>query len=96
MECLCGAKHYLARGNSVIESFGYTTIIVVAQLPGYYLAAWLAGKIKTKYVFAIYMLGTALGAFGNVSAAFDGYCRRILSFFNLGAWCHCRFDANLV
>ncbi|MCG4779214.1 hypothetical protein L0P10_20245, partial [Eggerthella lenta] len=35
----------LARGNSVIESFGYTTIIVVAQLPGYYLAAWLAGKI---------------------------------------------------
>ncbi|MBN2900207.1 MAG: MFS transporter, partial [Limosilactobacillus mucosae] len=79
----------LARGNSVIESFGYTTIIVVAQLPGYYLAAWLAGKIKTKYVFAIYMLGTALGAimFGNVSSSMmtvTAGC--ILSFFNLGAY----------
>jgi putative MFS transporter len=79
----------LARGNSVIESFGYTTIIVVAQLPGYYLAAWLAGKIKTKYVFAIYMLGTALGAimFGNVSSsALTVIAGCILSFFNLGAY----------
>ena len=79
----------LARGNSVIESFGYTTIIVVAQLPGYYLAAWLAGKIKTKYIFAIYMLGTALGAimFGNVSSsALTVIAGCILSFFNLGAY----------
>lgn len=79
----------LARGNSVIESFGYTTIIVVAQLPGYYLAAWLAGKIKTKYVFAIYMLGTALGAimFGNVSSStLTVIAGCLLSFFNLGAY----------
>jgi putative MFS transporter len=79
----------LDRGNSVIASFGYTTIMVVAQLPGYFAAAWLAGKIKTKYVFAIYMAGTAVGAvlFGQASssvAVVIAGC--ILSFFNLGAY----------
>ncbi|KRL80577.1 major facilitator family transporter [Lactobacillus ultunensis DSM 16047] len=79
----------LNKGNTVIQSFGYTTIIVVAQLPGYFVAVWLSGYIKTKYVFAIYMLGTALGAwmFGNVtSSLWTIIAGCILSFFNLGAY----------
>ena len=79
----------LNKGNTVIQSFGYTTIIVVAQLPGYFVAAWLNKYIKTKYVFAIYMLGTALGAwlFGNVVGSFWTIIAGcILSFFDLGAY----------
>ena len=78
-----------ARGNNVVEGFGYSIIIVVAQLPGYFLAAWLSSKIQVRYVFAIYMLGTAIGAiwFGQVQgqiATILAGC--VLSFFNLGAY----------
>lgn len=78
-----------ARGNDVVEGFGYSTIIVVAQLPGYFVAAWLSSKIKVRYVFAIYMAGTAVGAlwFGHVSGALLTILAGcVLSFFNLGAY----------
>lgn len=77
------------KGYGIVNSFGYTTIIVVAQLPGYFCAAWLAKRIKVKYVFALYMLGTALGAvmFGqSTTAALIVVSGCVLSFFNLGAY----------
>ncbi|MFD1126238.1 MFS transporter [Lentilactobacillus raoultii] len=77
------------KGFGIVNSFGYTTIIVVAQLPGYFCAAWLAKRIKIKYVFAGYMLGTAIGAilFGqSISAAMIVVLGCLLSFFNLGAY----------
>lgn len=79
----------VAKGYGIVNSFGYTTIIVVAQLPGYFCAAWLAKRIKVKYVFSIYMAGTAIGAimFGQSTTALmiiTAGC--ILSFFNLGAY----------
>jgi putative MFS transporter len=77
------------KGYGIVNSFGYTTIIVVAQLPGYFCASWLAKRIQVKYVFAIYMLGTACGAimFGqSASAVLIVISGCVLSFFNLGAY----------
>lgn len=77
------------RGNTIVTSFGYSVIMIIAQLPGYFGAAWLSGKIKIKYVFAIYMLGTAGGAilFGSATSLFMTLLAGcILSFFNLGAY----------
>lgn len=78
-----------ARGNDVVAGFGYSIIIVVAQLPGYFLAAWLSSKIQVRYVFVIYMLGTAIGAiwFGQVTGQISTILAGcLLSFFNLGAY----------
>lgn len=77
------------KGYGIVNSFGYATIIVVAQLPGYFCASWLAKRMKVKYVFSIYMLGTAVGAimFGqSTTAIMIVIAGCILSFFNLGAY----------
>lgn len=78
-----------SKGNSVVDSFGYSVIIIVAQLPGYFTAAWLTKKINLRYIFAIYMIGTAIGAvlFGQAQTPVATViCGCILSFFNLGAY----------
>lgn len=77
------------KGFSMIQSFGYVLLMTLAQLPGYFSAAWLIERAGRKFVLATYLLGTAASAlfFGNaetltlllVSGA-------LLSFFNLGAW----------
>lgn len=77
------------KGFSLIKSFGYVLLMTLAQLPGYFSAAWLIERMGRKFVLATYLFGTALSAlaFGNaetlttlmVAGAF-------LSFFNLGAW----------
>ena len=78
-----------SRGNTLVTGFGYTVLITIAQLPGYFVAAWLMGKIQVRWVFIIYMFGTALSAFAFGQA--DGIPATILfgsllSFFNLGAY----------
>lgn len=77
------------KGFSLIKSFGYVLLMTLAQLPGYFSAAWLIERVGRKFVLATYLFGTGLSAlaFGNaetlttllVAGAF-------LSFFNLGAW----------
>ncbi len=77
------------KGFTLIKSFKYVLIMTLAQLPGYFTAAWLIERAGRKFVLAAYLIGTAASAavFGNadtltlllVSGAF-------LSFFNLGAW----------
>ncbi|WP_420328054.1 MFS transporter [Lactiplantibacillus plantarum] len=77
------------RGFSLVHGFGYTMLMSLAQLPGYYLAAWLIGVVKRKAVLATYLIGTVVSAaaFGTannptmilISGAW-------LSFFTLGAW----------
>ncbi len=78
-----------SKGNSIVDSFGYSVIIIVDQLPGYFTAAWLAKKIDLRYIFIIYMLGTAVGAvlFGMAERPLAiVLCGCVLSFFNLGAY----------
>ncbi|RNF39237.1 MFS transporter [Planococcus salinus] len=77
------------KGFTLIQSFQYVLIMTLAQLPGYFSAAWLIERAGRKFVLVTYLFGTAASAlaFGNaetlamliVSGAF-------LSFFNLGAW----------
>ncbi|MFB9770263.1 MFS transporter [Lactiplantibacillus modestisalitolerans] len=77
------------RGFSMVHGFGYTVLMSLAQLPGYYLAAWLLGKVPRKAVLTAYLLGTM------ISAAAFGLATNTtmilisgawLSFFTLGAW----------
>ena len=77
------------KGFSMIKSFGYVLIMTLAQLPGYFSAAWLIERVGRKFVLATYLIGTAISAFVFGSAetlpmllTFGA----LLSFFNLGAW----------
>jgi len=77
------------RGFSVVHSFGYTVLMSLAQLPGYYLAAWLIGKYRRKIVLASYLLGTMLSAWAFGTATTETMILisgALLSFFTLGAW----------
>lgn len=77
------------RGFSVVHSFGYTVLMSLAQLPGYYLAAWLIGKLPRKVVLTVYLLGTMLSAWAFGTATTETMILisgAWLSFFTLGAW----------
>src|SRR5690606_21068842 len=77
------------KGFTLIKSFQYVLIMTLAQLPGYFTAAWLIEKIGRKFVLVTYLLGTAASAlaFGNAeSLAMLITAGAFLSFFNLGAW----------
>ncbi|MEC1507209.1 MFS transporter [Bacillus haynesii] len=77
------------KGFSMIKSFEYVLIMTLAQLPGYFSAAWLIEKAGRKMVLTVYLLGTAVSAyfFGSAeSLALLLASGMFLSFFNLGAW----------
>lgn len=79
----------IKRGFSVVHSFKYTLLMSFAQLPGYFLAAYLMGKLSRKKVLAIYLTGTIIGAFMFATAQSEFlvvFSSCILSFFTLGAW----------
>lgn len=77
------------KGFSLVKSFEYVLIMTLAQLPGYFTAAYFIEKYGRKFVLVIYLLLTAVSAawFGNATTEgmlmAAGIC---LSFFNLGAW----------
>lgn len=77
------------KGFTLIQSFKYVLIMTLAQLPGYFSAAWLIERMGRKFVLVSYLLGTAASAlvFGNAEtiAMLIG-AGIFLSFFNLGAW----------
>lgn len=77
------------KGFSLIQSFEYVLIMTLAQLPGYFSAAWLIEKVGRKFVLVTYLLGTAASAFVFGSAETTAVLivsGMLLSFFNLGAW----------
>lgn len=77
------------KGFSMIHSFGYVLLMTLAQLPGYFTAAWLIERLGRKFVLSTYLLGTALSAlaFGNAETLTALLIfGALLSFFNLGAW----------
>ncbi|MGX6445997.1 MFS transporter [Neobacillus sp. K501] len=77
------------KGFSLIKSFQYVLIMTLAQLPGYFTAAWCIERFGRKFVLIVYLLGTAISAylFGNADTeAFLMIFGILLSFFNLGAW----------
>ena len=77
------------KGFSLINSFGYVLIMTLAQLPGYFVAAWLIEKWGRKTVLSLFLLGTAGSALGfgmATSLPMLLTAGMLLSFFNIGAW----------
>ncbi|OAA94993.1 putative niacin/nicotinamide transporter NaiP [Clostridium coskatii] len=79
----------VGKGFSLVKGFQFTLIMSIAQLPGYYSAAYLIEKIGRKVVLVVYLIGTSLSAylFGQATSAVTVLvfgC--LLYFFSLGAW----------
>ncbi|MBZ4226416.1 MFS transporter [Bacillus wiedmannii] len=77
------------KGFSLIKSFQYVLIMTLAQLPGYFTAAWFIERLGRKFVLVTYLIGTACSAylFGVAeSLTVLIVAGMLLSFFNLGAW----------
>jgi putative MFS transporter len=78
-----------ARGLSVVRSNEFFFLSTLAQVPGYFSAAWLVERIGRKPTLVAYLIGTAMAAFmfGNADAGTGAFVwAALLSFFNLGAW----------
>jgi putative MFS transporter len=78
-----------ARGLSEVRSNEFFFLSTLAQVPGYFSAAWLVERWGRKPTLITYLLGTAAAAFlfGNAGTGTDAFVAlALLSFFNLGAW----------
>jgi putative MFS transporter len=76
-------------GYSMVNSFLYVIIITLAQIPGYFSAAYLVERVGRKPVIVAYLLMSAATAclFGQAaSTAMILTWACLMSFFNLGAW----------
>lgn len=51
------------RGITVTKSFEFSIIIYLAQIPGYFSAAWLSERLDRKHTIALYLAGSAVSAF---------------------------------
>ncbi|CAM3339727.1 MULTISPECIES: MFS transporter [Brevibacillus] len=77
------------KGFTMIKSFQYVLIMTLAQLPGYFVAAYLVEKWGRKQTLASFLFMTGVMAYafgesnGTTSLLVTG---ALLSFFNLGAW----------
>lgn len=79
----------VARGLTVSQSNTYFFLSTIAQVPGYFSAAWLIERWGRKPTLVTYLLGSAAAAylFGNAGTGTDAFVYvSLLSFFNLGAW----------
>lgn len=77
------------QGHTVIKTFEYVLIMTLAQLPGYFSAAYLVDRIGRRSTLAMYLALSAVSAyfFGQGgSAEMVLLWGSLMSFFNLGAW----------
>jgi len=77
------------QGYSIVQSFEYVLVMILAQLPGYVAAAWLVEKLGRKVTLAGFIGMCAVSAYffgqaDTVSMIMFWGC--LMSFFNLGAW----------
>ncbi|MGP5088276.1 MFS transporter [Brachybacterium tyrofermentans] len=77
------------RGFSLTQSFTFTLIITLAQIPGYAMAAWLIEVLGRRWTLTVFLAGSAVAAtcYGladSEATIIAAGCA--LSFFNLGAW----------
>ena len=78
-----------AQGFEVVKTFEYVLIMTLAQLPGYFAAAWLVDVIGRRYTLSSFLLMSGICAyfFGNSATATELLMwGAAMSFFNLGAW----------
>ena len=77
------------QGFEVVKTFEYVLIMTLAQLPGYFAAAWLVDIIGRRYTLSSFLLMSGICAyfFGNAETASNLLMwGAAMSFFNLGAW----------
>jgi putative MFS transporter len=77
------------QGYSIVQSFEYVLVMILAQLPGYIAAAWLVEKLGRKWTLAGFIGFCALSAyfFGQANTVMlIMFWGCLMSFFNLGAW----------
>ena len=81
-------------GYGLVRSFGFVLLITLAQVPGYFSAAYLVERWGRKGTLVVYLLGCAaatliFGVRGLGESASGGELilwGSLVSFFNLGAW----------
>lgn len=79
----------IGRGISVTTSFEYSIVIYLAQIPGYFSAAFLNDRIERKNTIAVYLTGSALSAFWlsqSTDAGMIVLAAAVLSFFLNGTY----------
>ncbi|MGW4526815.1 MFS transporter [Amycolatopsis sp. NPDC004378] len=77
------------RGITVTKSFEFSIIIYLAQVPGYFSAAWLSERLDRKHTIALYLAGSAVSAFwlSQTSAPWSiTLAGAVLSFFLNGTY----------
>jgi len=76
-------------GMTITKSFGFSIVLAIAQIPGYFSAAWLNERIGRQAVIVSYMLLGGCAAIGMASAHGDNQIMVagvLLSFFMNGAY----------
>jgi putative MFS transporter len=76
-------------GFSMVNSFIYVIIITLAQIPGYFSAAYLIERIGRKPIITGFLIMSALMAYlFSQATSVTGILifASLMSFFNLGAW----------
>jgi len=53
----------IGRGITITRSFSFSIIIYLAQIPGYFSAAWCNERFDRRRTIAIYLIGSAVSAF---------------------------------
>lgn len=77
------------RGYSIVATFEYSFLMSLAQLPGYFTAAYLIDRLGRRKSISLFFLGSALSALAFASAPSTSALIAsgvALNFFNLGAW----------
>ncbi len=79
----------VGQGYTVIKTFEYVLIMTLAQLPGYFAAAYLVDRIGRKATLSGFLAASAICAYffgqGGSSSTVLMW-GSLMSFFNLGAW----------
>lgn len=76
-------------GLTLTKSFGYSLLIYLMQIPGYFSAAFVSERLDRKKTIAVYLAGGALSALGLAAANGNGQILifgALLSFFMNGAY----------
>jgi putative MFS transporter len=79
----------IKEGMTVTKSFGYSIIIYLAQIPGYYSAAFVCEKLDRKWTIVLYMILGGISAYllsGARSDSLITLCGFCLSFFMNGTY----------
>jgi putative MFS transporter len=81
------------KGFTLNDALLFNLIIALAQIPGYFTAAYFVERLGRKITLIAYLLGAAMGAFFFGQIALVGkdvpsilFWGSVISFFNLGAW----------